>query len=79
MGRSQERLKIKKEEIQRWKCTRWWQHQNLLYGSEIWAPAQNDRNKIQSAEMKFLRNIKGCSILNKTKNNVIRKKLKLNQ
>ena len=32
----------------------------IMYGSEIWAPVQKDLNKIQSAETKFLRNMKGC-------------------
>ena len=47
----------------------------LLYGSETWIQTQKYINKIQTAEMKFLRSIKGCSILGKIKNWEIRKEL----
>jgi hypothetical protein len=33
----------------------------LLYGSETWALRKGDWNRIQAAEMKYLRTVKGCT------------------
>jgi hypothetical protein len=33
----------------------------LLYGSETWTPRKRDWNRIQAAEMKYLRTVKGCT------------------
>jgi hypothetical protein len=34
-----------------------------LYGSETWTPRKRDWNRIQAAEMKYLRTVKGCTRL----------------
>lgn len=39
----------------------------LLYGAETWVLRQ-DLNKIQSAQIKFLRSVKCCTILDKIRN-----------
>ena len=33
----------------------------LLYGSEIWIRKAKDTSRIQGAEMRFLRAVKGCN------------------
>jgi hypothetical protein len=35
----------------------------LLYGSETWTLRKRDWNRIQAAEMKYLRTVKGCKRL----------------
>ena len=47
----------------------------FLHESET--QVKKDLNKIQYAEIKFLRNIKGCSIFDKIKNKQIRKELEI--
>ena len=47
----------------------------LLYGNKTWMGIRKYLNKIQSSEIKFLRSVKGCSILDKIKNEEIRKEL----
>lgn len=47
----------------------------LMYGSETWTPTQTDLNKIQTAEMRFLRRVKGCSRLDHIRNQDIRNEL----
>jgi hypothetical protein len=37
----------------------------LLYGSECWTMRKRDTQKIQAAEMRFLRSVKGCTRLDK--------------
>jgi hypothetical protein len=32
----------------------------LLYGSECWTMRKSDMQKLQAAEMRFLRSVKGC-------------------
>ena len=49
----------------------------LLYGCETWAPTKKQINRIQTAEMKFLRQVKGCTILDKIKKDDIRNELKV--
>ena len=48
----------------------------LLHGSEIWTLGSKDLSRIQAAEMKFLRSVKGCTILDKVRNENIRRELK---
>ena len=50
---------------------------NLLYGSEIWTQGIQDLTRIQAAEMKFLRVVKSCPILDKIGNDAICRELKL--
>jgi hypothetical protein len=42
--------------------------QILLCGSETWTPRKRDWNRIQAAEMKCLRTVKGCIRLNQIRN-----------
>lgn len=49
----------------------------LLYGCEAWTLKKNDINRIQSAEMKFLRGVKGCTRLDRYRNDDIRNELNL--
>jgi hypothetical protein len=44
-----------------------------MYASEIWVMRKKDKDKIQSAEMKFLRSTIGCKLLDRRKNEEIRK------
>jgi hypothetical protein len=34
----------------------------LFYGSETWTPRKSNWSRIQAAEMKYLRTIKGCTM-----------------
>ena len=45
----------------------------LLYDSEIWTL---EKSRIQAAEMKFLKSVKGCTIPDKKGNEDIRRELK---
>jgi hypothetical protein len=49
----------------------------LMYGSEAWTIKKNDISRIQSAEMKFLRPVKGCIRMDHTRNKEIRTKLEM--
>ena len=51
--------------------------QTLLYGRKTWTLKKSDEIAIQFSEMKFLRSVKGCSIMDKIRNEDIRKKLKI--
>jgi hypothetical protein len=44
----------------------------LLYGSEGWILRRKYESSIQSAEMKFLRAVKGCTRLDHSRNDKIR-------
>ena len=50
---------------------------SLLYGCETWAPTKKQINRIQTEEMRFLRQVNGCTILEKIKNDDIRNELKV--
>jgi hypothetical protein len=47
----------------------------LLCGSECWPKTKRDMQKPQAAEMRFLRSVKGCTRLDKIRNEDIRKEL----
>lgn len=49
----------------------------LMYGSETWVEKASYRNKIQSAEMRFLRSVKGYSLKDKKRNEEIRQQLNI--
>jgi hypothetical protein len=49
----------------------------LMHGSETWVHSQKERNKIQTAEMRFLRKTKGCTRLDRTRNENIRIQLNI--
>jgi hypothetical protein len=46
-----------------------------LYGSETWETTKRDMNRLEAAEMRFLRSVKGYTRLDKIISEVIRKKL----
>jgi hypothetical protein len=48
---------------------------SLLYGSECWTMRKRDMQKLQAAEMCFLRFVKGRTRLDKIRNEDIREKL----
>jgi hypothetical protein len=47
----------------------------LLYGDECWTMRKRDMQKLQAVEMRFLRSVKGCTRLDKIRNEDIRKEL----
>jgi hypothetical protein len=47
----------------------------LLWDSEAWTVQIKDVARIQAAEMKFSRSVKGCTIMGKIRNEEIRKQL----
>jgi hypothetical protein len=47
----------------------------FLYGSERWTPRKRDWNRIQAAEMKCLRTVKGCTGLYQIRNEDIKNEL----
>jgi DNA/RNA endonuclease YhcR with UshA esterase domain len=49
----------------------------LMHGSETWVHSQKEMNKIQAAEMRFLRKTKGCTRLDRTRNENIRAQLNI--
>lgn len=49
----------------------------LTYGSETWVPSKLDRSKIQAAEMRFLRRVKGCTRLDRIRNDDVRNALNI--
>jgi hypothetical protein len=48
---------------------------SLLYGSETWLTTKQDMTRLEGAEMRFLRSVKGYTRLDKIRNEVIRKDL----
>jgi hypothetical protein len=49
----------------------------LLYGSESWVTTKRDMTRLEAAEMRFLRSVKGYTRLDKIRSEVIRKKLEI--
>ena len=49
----------------------------LLYGNETWVTTTRDMTRLEAAEMRLLRNVKGYTRLDKIRSNVIRKELKI--
>jgi hypothetical protein len=49
----------------------------LMYGSETWVHSQKEMNKIQTAEMLFLRKVKLCTRLDRIRNENIRTELNI--
>jgi len=45
----------------------------LLYGSETWVTTKRDMTRLEAAEMRFLRSVKGYTRLDKIRTEVIRK------
>ena len=46
---------------------------SLLYGSETWVTRTRDMTRLEAAEMRFLRSVKGYTRLDKIRSEVIRK------
>jgi hypothetical protein len=49
----------------------------LSYGSESWVISKKDKDKIQAAEMRFLRRVKGCTRVDRIRNIDIRAELNI--
>jgi hypothetical protein len=49
----------------------------LTYASENWTINRSDKNKKESAEMKFLRSVAGCTLLDQNRSTDIRSELKI--
>jgi hypothetical protein len=49
----------------------------LSYGSESWVTSKKDKDKIQAAEMRFLRRVKGCTRTDRIRNVDIRAELNI--
>ena len=49
----------------------------LLYGSETWVTTTRDMTRLEAAEMRFLRSVKGYTRLDKIISEVIRKELEI--
>lgn len=49
----------------------------LLYGSETWTTTAKDESRIQASEMKFLRQVKGCTRRDRIRNDAIREELSI--
>ena len=47
----------------------------LLYGSETWVTTKRDMARLEAAEMRFLRCVKGYTKLDKVRSEIIRKGL----
>jgi hypothetical protein len=47
----------------------------LSYDSGTWTPRKTDWNRIQEAEMKYLKTVKGCTRLDQIRNEDIRNEL----
>ncbi|XP_075232209.1 uncharacterized protein LOC142330650 [Lycorma delicatula] len=47
----------------------------LTYGSEVWVLRSWDESRIQAAEMRFLRAVKGCTRVDRIRNEEIRRQL----
>jgi len=46
----------------------------LLYGSETWVATKRDMTRLEAAEMRFLRSVKGYTRLDKMRSEAIRKR-----
>jgi len=49
----------------------------LLYGSETWVTTTRDMTRLEAAEMRFLKSVKGYTKLDKIRSEVIRKELEI--
>lgn len=49
----------------------------LLYGSEFWTLTKKEEKTIEAAEMRFLRSVAGCTLLDKRKSEDIRNELNI--
>ena len=47
----------------------------ITYGSEVWVTSKKQEQRIQTQEMKFLRRVKGCTRLDRIRNEDIRREL----
>jgi len=49
----------------------------LLYGSKTWVTTTRDMTRLEAAEMRFLRSVKGYTRLDKIRSEVIRRELEI--
>jgi len=59
------------------KCYKVVARPTLLYGSETWVTTTRDMTRLEAAEMRFLRSVKGYRTLDKIRSEVIRKELEI--
>jgi predicted esterase YcpF (UPF0227 family) len=45
----------------------------LLYSSDTWVTTKRDMTRLEAAEMRFLRSVKGYTRLDKTRSEILRK------
>lgn len=50
---------------------------SIIFGSESWVGTKHNQAKIQSAVVKFLRRVKGCSLLDQIRNDDFREELNI--
>ena len=50
---------------------------SLLYGSETWVNTTRDMTRLEAAEMRFLRSVKGYTRLDRIRSEVVRKELEI--
>ena len=50
---------------------------SLLYGSETWVTMTQDITRLEAADMRFLRSVKGYTRLDKIRSEVISKELEI--
>ena len=48
-----------------------------MYGSKKWVTTKRDMTRLEAAEMRFLRNVKGYTRLDKIRREVVRKELEI--
>ena len=49
----------------------------LLYGSETWVTTKRNITRLEAAEMRFLRSVKGYTRIDKMRSEVVRKELEI--
>jgi len=59
------------------KCYKVVARPTVLYGSETWVTTTRDMTRLEAAEMRFLRSVKGYTTLDKMRSEVIRKELEI--
>jgi hypothetical protein len=59
------------------KCYKVVARTSLLYGSETWVTTKRDMTRLEAAEMRFLRSVKGYTRLDKIRSEVLRKELEI--
>jgi len=59
------------------KCCKVLARPTLPYGSETWVTMKRDMTRLEAAELRFIRSVKGYTRLDKIRSEVIRKELEI--